>query len=43
MAKALGLTPEEEHLVGIHQLARVRPLIFVSEYLTKSSSGSKAK
>jgi len=25
MAKALGLTPEEEHLVGIHQLARVRP------------------
>lgn len=24
MAKALGLTPEEEHCTGIHKLAKVR-------------------
>lgn len=40
MAKALGLTPEEEHRNGIHKLAQVRPRYsyFVHKHLTKSSS-----
>jgi hypothetical protein len=25
MAKALGMTPEEEHRVGLHKLAKVCP------------------